>query len=148
MAKHIYKKVAKLIKKYDTNCPFKIAQEIGIHILYENLGSVSGYYNKNFQIKIIHINQNANEDEKRFICAHELGHAILHPDANTPFLKKHTFFTTHRIEFEANIFALSLLQQYDFSYLADDTFLFMETDDSKLMSLVKNHIGKIKNHNS
>ena len=44
-----------------------------------------------------------------FICAHELGHAIFHPDANTPFLKRNTLFSTDRIEVEANLFAVHLL---------------------------------------
>lgn len=44
-----------------------------------------------------------------FICAHELGYAIFHPDANTHFLKKNTLFSTESIELEANFFAVRLL---------------------------------------
>ncbi|MGE7091255.1 ImmA/IrrE family metallo-endopeptidase [Lysinibacillus sp. NPDC048646] len=43
------------------------------------------------------------------MCAHELGHAILHPDENTAFLKKNTLFSTDKIEIEANTFAVELL---------------------------------------
>jgi Zn-dependent peptidase ImmA (M78 family) len=38
-----------------------------------------------------------------------LGHAVLHPRANTPFLKANTFFSVERIEREANEFAVELL---------------------------------------
>ncbi|MFD2446418.1 ImmA/IrrE family metallo-endopeptidase [Bacillus sp. CGMCC 1.16607] len=108
--KSIITVVDKLVKKYSTNCPFKIARHLGIEIMYENLGQYNlGYYNKKFRVKMIHINQNAGERQKIFICAHELSHAICHPDANTPFLKKNTFFSTEKIEMEANYFAVRLL---------------------------------------
>jgi Zn-dependent peptidase ImmA (M78 family) len=41
--------------------------------------------------------------------AHEIGHAILHPTVNTPFLKANTLFLISRIEREANEFAVELL---------------------------------------
>lgn len=105
----IASKVKSLINKYDTNCPFKLAKALGIEIVYENLGKTLGYYSSHFRIKIIHINQSADEGQKKFTCAHELGHAIFHPSANTPFLKKHTLFSTDRIELEAHLFAIKLL---------------------------------------
>ncbi|WP_141771547.1 ImmA/IrrE family metallo-endopeptidase, partial [Bacillus licheniformis] len=74
---------------------------------YEDLGKALAYYSRHFRVKVIHINQNANEHNKEFICAHELGHAIFHPDANTPFLKRKTLFSTDQIELEANFFAIS-----------------------------------------
>ncbi|WP_244961036.1 ImmA/IrrE family metallo-endopeptidase [Bacillus paramycoides] len=46
---------------------------------------------------------------KKFVCAHELGHAILHPDANTPFMRENTLFSTEKIEVQANYFATKLL---------------------------------------
>ncbi|MCO7176151.1 ImmA/IrrE family metallo-endopeptidase [Sporolactobacillus kofuensis] len=50
-----------------------------------------GYYTKNFRIKMIHINETAGDHKKEFICAHELGHAIMDPDTNTSFYKKTLF---------------------------------------------------------
>lgn len=46
---------------------------------------------------------------QRFVCAHELGHAVLHPGLNTPFMKANTLLSTDRIEREANTFAVELL---------------------------------------
>jgi len=105
----ITKKIEQLYKKYETNCPFKIANLLGIQIVYENLGTTLGYFNQFCRIKIIHINENTTEHQRMFICAHELGHAIFHPNANTPFLKKNTLFSTDNIELEANLFAVRLL---------------------------------------
>lgn len=106
---HIERKVQSLVNIHETNCPFKLAKALGIEIIFENLGSTLGYYSKHFRIKIIHVNQNLTEEGTAFVCAHELGHAVEHPDSNTPFLKKHTLFSTDRIEQEANAFAMYLL---------------------------------------
>lgn len=103
------KTAVKLIKKYESNDPFEIAEKKGISILYEALGGALGYYNSYKRIQFIHINDSIDEIMRRFVCAHELGHAILHHDANTPFLKKNTFFSTEKIEVEANTFAVELL---------------------------------------
>jgi Zn-dependent peptidase ImmA (M78 family) len=58
---------------------------------------------------MIIINCDLDEWLKRYVCAHELGHAVLHPDINTGFLKKHTLFPIGRFEREANEFAINLL---------------------------------------
>lgn len=50
---------------------------------------------------------------QRFVCAHELGHAVLHPGLNTPFMKANTLLSTDRIEREANTFAVELLMPDD-----------------------------------
>lgn len=101
--------VRMLMKKHNTNNPFEIAEEKGIVILYESLGSVMGYYNSYKRIHFIHINNSISEQLQRFVCAHELGHAVLHPGANTSFMKRNTFFSIDRIEVEANTFAVELL---------------------------------------
>ncbi|MGN7309881.1 ImmA/IrrE family metallo-endopeptidase [Alkalicoccobacillus gibsonii] len=105
----IKQQVEKLMKKHETDCPYKIAKRLGIQISFEHLGNTLGYYSKHFRIKIIHINQDLNENQKKFVAAHELGHAIRHADYNTQFLKKSTFFSTSPLEKEANTFAIELL---------------------------------------
>jgi Zn-dependent peptidase ImmA (M78 family) len=102
-------RVSLLVNKFNTNCPYKIAEKMGIQVLHEPLGNTLGFYSKHYRTKFIHINESASDKKKQFVCAHELGHAIFHPDANTPFLKKHTFLSTDRIEVEANTFAMELL---------------------------------------
>ena len=59
--------------------------------------------------KQIHLNENLNEFEMRFTCAHELGHALLHPKANTPFLISSTYLSVNKLEIEANSFAIEML---------------------------------------
>src|SRR5690606_3868689 len=68
-----------------------------------------GYTHTYKRIPIIHINSELDEPMQRFVCAHELGHVVLHPSINTPFMKAHTLFSVDRIEREANEFAVELL---------------------------------------
>lgn len=105
----IRKKVDDLIKKHGTNDPFELAEALGIMIIYENLGRSLGYFSKICRIPIIHINESITYERQIFTCAHELGHAVLHPDENTSFLKANTLYSTSRLETEANSFAIQLL---------------------------------------
>ena len=101
--------ISKLIKKHGTSNPFELADALRIDVLYEELGTIRGYYNKPLRMKQIHINCELDEHMKNFTCAHELGHAILHPNASTPFLNSHTMLSVDKLEIEANIFATELL---------------------------------------
>lgn len=101
--------ISRLIKKYKTNDPFEIADMLNISIFYEELGTINGYYNKPLRMKQIHINDALSENMKKFTCAHELGHALLHPDVSTSFLRSQTLLSVNKMEIEANTFAVKLL---------------------------------------
>ncbi|CAM4182351.1 ImmA/IrrE family metallo-endopeptidase [Paenibacillus alkaliterrae] len=105
----IRRMVSQLTRNYGTNNPFTIAKQKNILVVYEPLGGVMGYFNTYKRMKMIHLNNSLDEIEMRFTCSHELGHALLHPKVNTPFLKRHTLFSVDRIEREANQFAAELL---------------------------------------
>ena len=106
---NIQNTISHLIKKYGTDNPFELADALNITIFFEELGSINGYYNKPLRMKQIHINNSLDSIMKRFTCAHELGHAILHPDASTPFLRSKTLLSVDKMEIEANTFAVELL---------------------------------------
>ena len=105
----IRQRVESLCRKHQCRDPFQLCREKNILVLYEPLGSVRGYYSYSYRSKVIHINQQLDEAQQRFTCAHELGHAILHPNANTPFLRMNTLFSVSKLEEEANRFAVCLL---------------------------------------
>ncbi|MBB6446516.1 ImmA/IrrE family metallo-endopeptidase [Bacillus benzoevorans] len=103
-------KVKQLAHKYKTNDPFEIADRLNILVHFLPLHSeINGFYKLEKRNKFIIINQNLPHEIKRFVCAHELGHAVLHPRANTPFLRKNTLYSINRLEVEANRFAVELL---------------------------------------
>lgn len=105
------KAIAKRIShKYETNNPFLIADAMGILILYCPLKTTLGRYTKYCRIKSIIINSNADESLHKFICAHELAHAILHPNLNTAqLLHISPCANANKYEKEANTFAVELL---------------------------------------
>lgn len=123
---HIKKTVLMLVKKYKTTCPFQIAEHKNILVLKEQLGEIYGYYHVYKRIRFIHINSDLNESLQRFVCAHELGHATLHPEVNTPFLRANTLFSVERIEREANKFAVELLLPDEIIYDYKDSNLSIE----------------------
>lgn len=105
----IIDRVNKLKKEYKTNNPFDIAEGEKIIILREPLGSIRGYYNKYARQKFIHINSDMTDVQQLVTCGHELGHAKLHPNANTPFFKTNTFYSISKLEKQANKFDAYLL---------------------------------------
>ena len=116
----IDKVIVKLVKSFQTRNPYRIARELGMLVVEEDLEELFGYYSNFNRIKIIHVNSRLNSQAKNSTCAHELGHAILHPNENTPMLSKHTMVSELKIEMEANYFATKLIMNPDedgFQYL-------------------------------
>ncbi|PEB71364.1 MULTISPECIES: ImmA/IrrE family metallo-endopeptidase [Bacillus cereus group] len=116
----------KIAEKHETTNPFEIARRKNIIVLYEDLGNTLGFYNTYKRFKFIHINNQIDETTQRFVCAHELGHAVLHPKANTPFLRNQTFFSVDRLEIEANTFAVELLLTDEMVSAYEDTCLSIQ----------------------
>ncbi|HDR8151905.1 ImmA/IrrE family metallo-endopeptidase [Bacillus cereus ATCC 10876] len=116
----------KIVEKHTTTNPFEIAKRKNIIVLFEDLGNTLGFYNTYKRIKFIHINNRIDEITQRFVCAHELGHALLHPKANTPFLRNKTLFSVDRLEIEANTFAVELLLTDEMISAYEDTHLSLQ----------------------
>lgn len=108
----IYGKVDSLAKKYDTRDPFKICENMNIHIYYKDLGTaIKAYYFYQSRIKNIIINSRSGFIVRRILCAHELGHAVLHGNlaAMRGFQEIELFEAIIPTEYEANIFAAELI---------------------------------------
>ncbi|MBJ8045972.1 MULTISPECIES: ImmA/IrrE family metallo-endopeptidase [Bacillus cereus group] len=118
--------VLKIVKKHDTTNPFEIAKRKSIIVLFEDLGNTLGFYNTYKRFKFIHINNRIDETTQRFVCAHELGHALLHSKANTPFLRNKTLYSVDRLEIEANTFAVELLLTDEMISAYEDTHLSLQ----------------------
>ncbi|OAB48505.1 ImmA/IrrE family metallo-endopeptidase [Paenibacillus antarcticus] len=126
----VQREVSKLLQKHGTNNPWEIVNQKGILLFFDELGDIWGYYNRFVRVPMIHINNELTEFNSRFTCAHELGHHLLHPNVNTPFLKKNTLFCVSKIEREANHFAIHLLTGGDKPY----------PDETKQQFLLRNGI--------
>src|SRR5690625_5031432 len=102
----ILREVHKLLKKYKTNDPFELAEILNIHVVFFYLhDDIKGFYKYEQRNRFIVINKNLSYIMQKFVCAHELAHATQHPRENTPFMRRHTLFSTSKIEVEANTFA-------------------------------------------
>lgn len=107
----IIKAVAKLSSETGSKDPFEICRQKGILIKYHELGSIKAYYFCLSRIKTIVINENADEIAAKVLCAHELGHAVLHSRiaSDHGFHEIALFDSTTPTEYEANFFAAELL---------------------------------------
>ncbi|SDH69614.1 protein of unknown function [Aneurinibacillus thermoaerophilus] len=106
----IEQQVKKLVKKYNTICPFELADYVKVHVRYCDLpANVFGLYKRVNKQSFIVLNQNHNYIIQRFTCAHELGHRFLHRALGYFFIEEHTLFQPGRYEREANHFAVMLL---------------------------------------
>lgn len=105
----IPKLIKKLIDTYDTNNPFEICKLLDIVVLYVPLNGLNGFYTSVDKVHYIYISEDLNEDEQKFICAHELCHAILHSGLNSLYIENNSFMLIQKFENEADLFAFSLL---------------------------------------
>lgn len=100
---------------WNTNDPYKIAERLGIVVLPRD-NCMKDFTAQTIKVPgyptIISINDAYTEFSKKVLCAHELGHALLHEDCLNHFAITNKNVTT-QVEKEANLFAISLLSDYD-----------------------------------
>lgn len=109
---YINVKVRSLIHTYDTRDPFKIAKQLGIKIYLRNdFKQLKAMYMVILRNRCIFINNNLCRETQRILCAHELGHDILHRElAKSRSLQEFVLYDMKsRPEYEANVFASELL---------------------------------------
>ncbi|MEK4239101.1 ImmA/IrrE family metallo-endopeptidase [Paenibacillus sp. FSL H7-0714] len=106
--------IRRLLRKYKTNCPFRLAEALNIEIWYRDLGeNTRGMFRRTLRRKYIIIHSGLSEAWQRVICAHELAHALLHPGISRFWMDERTFFCVGKYEREANYFAVRLLTAWD-----------------------------------
>jgi len=105
----------RLIKKYNTRDPFRLADELGIMLRYsDSLGSLLGLYTVVLRNRVIILNSDLGENQRRMVLAHELGHDVLHREAAKTGLQEYMLFDMRTpTEYEANAFAAHLLIDRD-----------------------------------
>lgn len=100
---------------WHTNDPYEIAKRLGIVVLHRE-NHIKDFTAQTFKIEgyptIISINNAYTEFSKKILCAHELGHALLHENCVNHFANTSNNVFSN-VEKEANLFAISLLTDYD-----------------------------------
>lgn len=98
-----------LVRKYSTRNPFEIISNLNVIVIFYPLHGVKGFYQYFQRNNIIYIDEALSENEKKFVCAHELGHMFLHKKANAIFMDSRTQLNTAKYEIEADRFAMNFL---------------------------------------
>ena len=123
----------KLKKKYGTLDIYELCERMGILIHYYPMGkglkSGKGFFTRQAQIKVITVNSDLPEIVRRFVIAHELGHAVLHYDPCIQMFRDMVLFDETTVtELEANLFAAEiLLEDEEVIGLLRDGSSFFET---------------------
>ncbi len=102
---------ADLAARYGTRDPFRICDGEGITVLpREDLMRQKGAFALVAGERFIIVNGNLSGEMQRIVCAHELGHALMHAREGRRFFPDLSLFdTADRREREANAFAAELL---------------------------------------
>lgn len=108
MREYIERKAKKLILKYNTRNPFRIAEELNIKVKYYDFKKLKGFYTYCYRNRYIGISQNLSEVEQYLCCAHEIGHDQLHRHL-THYMKDYDLFANIKIEYQANLMAAHIL---------------------------------------
>ena len=102
--------VSALEKKHGTADPFRICRGEGITVLYrEDFRTLKGAFAALCGQPFVFINGTLSEAMQRMVCAHELGHALLHGGEEKAFFSDADLPGCDRREREANTFAAELL---------------------------------------
>ena len=138
-AKHLSKVGSDLVRRCGTRDPFRIAQELGIEVLFcDDFGPLKGMYRVIKRNRFIFINKDLSPRMQRIVCAHELGHDQLHRHlAKGNALQEFMLYDMKsRPEYEANMVAAAILLPeeeilhyiYDYGYDAEQIARAMSTD--------------------
>ena len=124
MSANIYELTKRLMKIYDTNDPFMLADQLGIVVKYRKFSKLKGMYKAIDRIHFIWLNETLDEITARIVLMHEIGHFILHKDlAANAFQKFSLYDMTGKTEKEANCFAANMLiSDRDVIELADQGY--------------------------
>lgn len=133
-----------LVRRYRTRDPFRLADALGYVVVRTPLQGIRGFYQYIKRCRIIYVDSALDDMAARFVCAHELGHSLLHRGCNRIFMDAHTYFPTKKYEIEANQFAVDLLFEDDelreflehpLQLAADSMGISMELAEYRLKSI-------------
>jgi len=102
----------KMIRRFKTRDPFAIAEALGIKVLFCNdLTQQKGMFKVIERVSFLFVNANLSEEMQKMVCAHELGHALLHRHLGFDggLVEFELFDMRTETEYDANVFAATLL---------------------------------------
>lgn len=139
---YIISQAESVVSEFGERNPFHVAKQYGVSVNFKDLGSLRGAYFGTMPTPAIVINENLDETMKNIICAHELGHHILHR-GSTQSCDSSVFNSTGVFEKDANTFAAVFLidKNHALKLLSEglsinEVAAVMRTDINLLMTLL------------
>jgi len=160
---HIVSQAQHLCQKHGTRDPFRIAKEEGVLLRFsDQLKNLKGMYTVIKRNRIVILNSRNSDQMNRIVCAHELGHDMNHRAyAKNSIIQEFMLYDmSNRLEYEANVFAASLLLEdeailrmiaegYDTVQIAAETESDINLVALKVDCLIRNgHQLNIQSHDS
>ncbi len=106
----IIRHAADIQREYGGRAIVETAENTGAKVWFRPLGSLKGFYVYEQGTPYIIINDVLDEQTAKVVCAHELGHDILHRELALGGIREGTLFlSNNKTEREANLFAAELL---------------------------------------
>ncbi len=119
-----------LVYSQQSRDPFELAMALGVKTEFRDLGTLKGMFIVINDTPFIIINQDLDEVTAKIVCAHELGHYVLHRSSITKSgIQEFSLFNMEsKMEKEANTFAAEIL-------LSEEEILQNAKDCEDLFSL-------------
>ena len=108
--RRIIESAREITEKFGGRTVFETAENYGVTVWRRNLGSLKGFYIFENNRRYIVINESLDSVMQRVVCAHELGHDVLHRELSAGGIRETTLLLSgNKTEREANLFAACLL---------------------------------------
>ena len=108
--RRIIETAEQVIENYGGKDVFETAENAGVKVWFRKLGSLKGLYICENGVRYIVINEQLDVAMQKVVCAHELGHDVLHRELSAGGIREGTLFLdTDKTEREANLFAACVL---------------------------------------
>lgn len=99
-----------VLRDFCGNSIFQTAENAGAKVWMRSLGGLKGFYVYEGGCRYIVINEELDQVTKSVVCAHELGHDMLHRELSDGGIREATMFlANNKTEREANLFAANIL---------------------------------------
>ena len=108
--RYILDKAKEILDNYGGKNIFETAENSGAIVWERPLGGLKGFYLFENGFRYIVINEGLDKITKEVVCAHELGHDVLHRELSEGGIREKTLFlSSNKTEREANLFAAEVL---------------------------------------
>ena len=108
-----------VIDKNGTDNPEEILASQGVKVFYLPMSGLRGVYKALHNVPMVFVDSGLDDQQRKFVLAHELAHHLLHSGFNRVFLDRSTYLKTDKYEREADLFAACFLHPFPKEYFHD-----------------------------